>query len=76
MRRVLKPPGGLCYGRRIVEGKRLMSLKFRGLLVLLVGTVLGLSLSLGSGVLAQRHAEAPVADELPWDDARLLAEVL
>ncbi len=56
--------------------KQLMSLKFRGLLVLLVGTALGLSLSLGSGVLAQRSADAPQPDELPWDDARLLAEVL
>ena len=51
-----------------------MSLKFRSLLVLLVGTVLGVSLSLGGGVLAQRQ---PPADEgLPWDEARLLAEVL
>ncbi len=51
-----------------------MSLKFRSLLVLLVGTLLGLSLSLGGGVLAQRQG----ADQkpLPWEEARLLAEVL
>ena len=54
-----------------------MSLKFRSLLVLLVGTALGLSLSLGGGVLAQRAPAAPAADDtLPWDEARLLAEVL
>lgn len=55
-----------------------MSLKFRSFLVLVVGTALGLSLSLGGGVLAQREAEPPrKADKtLPWDDARLLAEVL
>lgn len=46
--------------------------------MLLVGTVLGLSLSLGGGVLAQRDQEAPeeVRKPLPWDEARLLAEVL
>ncbi len=54
--------------------KRLMSLKFRSILVLLVGTALGLSLSLGSGVLAER--ETGNSESLPWDEARLLAEVL
>lgn len=44
------------------------------MLVLLVGTLLGLSLSLGGGVLAEREAAAP--ETLPWDEARLLAEVL
>ncbi|MDJ0926295.1 MAG: S41 family peptidase [Gammaproteobacteria bacterium] len=51
-----------------------MSLKFRSILVLLVGTALGLSLSLGSGVLAER--ETGNSESLPWDEARLLAEVL
>ncbi|HHQ13683.1 MAG TPA: S41 family peptidase [Chromatiales bacterium] len=51
-----------------------MSLKFRTVLALLIGTVLGLSLSLGSGVLAQRQQAVP--DSLPWDEARLFAEVL
>jgi len=56
-----------------------MSLKFRSFLVLAVGTVLGLSLSLGGGVLAQRDVTAESEDPrkpLPWDEARLLAEVL
>ena len=55
-----------------------MSLKFRSFLVLAVGTVLGFSLSLGSGVLAQREAapEVQSRESLPWDEARLLAEVL
>lgn len=46
--------------------------------MLIVGTALGLSLSLGGGVLAQREGEAPepAGDPLPWDEARLLAEVL
>ncbi len=50
-----------------------MSLKIRSILVLVVGTVLGLSLSLGGGVLADRKAED---DGLPWEEARLLAEVM
>lgn len=49
-----------------------MSLKFRSLLVLTVGTVLGFSLSLSRGVLAEREVD----DELPWEQAALLAEVL
>ncbi len=54
-----------------------MSFRFRSILVLLVGTVLGLSLSLGGGVLAQRPpAAATESENLPWDEARLLAEVL
>ena len=52
-----------------------MSLKIRSLLVLIVGTVLGLTISLGGGVLAERQG-ASHADALPLDDARLLAEVL
>lgn len=56
-----------------------MSLKFRSFLVLIVGTVLGFSLSLGGGVLAQRDVQEPLdeaSEPLPWDEARLLAEVL
>ena len=52
-----------------------MSLKFRTLVVLLAGIVIGVSLSLSRGVLADR--DPPVgASTLPWEDARLLAEVL
>lgn len=51
-----------------------MSLKVRGLLAVSIGTVLGLSLSLGSAVLAERQDQA--RGDLPWEEARLLAEVL
>ncbi len=51
-----------------------MSLKVRGLLAVTIGTALGLSLSLGSSVLAGR--DEAQSDGLPWDQARLLAEVL
>ncbi len=51
-----------------------MSLKVRTLLALAVGVAIGLSLSLSRGVLAEK--EAPSDDTLPWEDARLLAEVL
>lgn len=50
-----------------------MSLKVRSILVLVVGTLLGLSLSLGGGVLADRDT---ADDSLPWEEARLLAEVM
>ena len=53
-----------------------MSFRFRSLLVLLVGTVLGLSLSLGGGVLAERSLPQEEEESLPWEEARLLAEVL
>jgi carboxyl-terminal processing protease len=52
-----------------------MSLKVRSLLVLVVGTVLGLTISLGGGVLAERQV-AGSNEPLPLDEARLLAEVL
>jgi carboxyl-terminal processing protease len=42
-------------------------------LTLIVGTTLGFALSVGTGVLAQRETASP---SLPWDEARLLAEVL
>jgi carboxyl-terminal processing protease len=52
-----------------------MSLKVRSLLVLIVGTVLGLTISLGGGVLAERQVVTN-NEALPLDEARLLAEVL
>lgn len=51
-----------------------MSNKFRTLIALAGGVALGVSLSLSRGVMAEKEAPAP--DTLPWQDARLLAEVL
>ncbi len=51
-----------------------MSLKIRGLLAISIGVILGLSLSLGSTVLADKEPRGSA--DLPWDQARLLAEVL
>ncbi|MDZ7645290.1 MAG: S41 family peptidase [Woeseiaceae bacterium] len=51
-----------------------MSLKTRGILVLVIGTVMGLGLSLGGAVTASRDA-APPADPA-WEQARLFAEVM
>ncbi len=52
-----------------------MSMKFRTLVILLAGVAIGVSLSLSRGVLADR--DPPQGPEtLPWEDARLLAEVL
>ena len=51
-----------------------MSLKTRGILVVVVGTVMGLSLSLGGGRLAER--DQPESGELSWQQARLFAEVM
>jgi carboxyl-terminal processing protease len=50
-----------------------MTAKLRNLLLMFAGILFGLAISVGSGVFAQK--EAP-AETLPWDDARLLAEVL
>lgn len=51
-----------------------MSLKLRGLLAVCIGLVLGLCLTVGPVVQADR---APAVEEdLPWQEARLLAEVL
>jgi len=50
-----------------------MSFKVRSACILLLGGAFGLMLSLGGGVLAERDASPA---NLPWDDARLLAEVL
>ncbi len=51
-----------------------MSLKTRSILVLVIGTVMGLSLSLGGSLLPER--EPPGSAELTWEQARLFAEVL
>ena len=50
-----------------------MSLTLRSVLVLGIGAALGLTLSLETGVVAERNT---AEDTLPWDEARLLAEVL
>lgn len=52
-----------------------MSLKTRGILVLVIGTILGVSLSVGGGVLATRDSRPPTR-ELTWEQAHLLAEVM
>ena len=51
-----------------------MSLKTRGILVLVIGTILGVSLSVGGGVVA--NLGKPDDRELAWEQARLLAEVM
>ena len=51
-----------------------MSLKTRGILVLVIGTIMGLSLSLGGGVLAGRDRAAP--EDAGLRQAELLAEVM
>lgn len=50
-----------------------MKFKFRNFWLLAAGVVFGAAISVGSGVFAQKEA---AQDTLPWDDARLLAEVL
>lgn len=51
-----------------------MSLKVRAILVVVIGVVLGLSLSIGGGLIDDRRA--PDKEELAWQQARLFAEVL
>ena len=51
-----------------------MSLKTRGILVLVIGTILGLSLSLGGDVVANRDAAGSM--QLTSEQARLIAEVM
>ena len=51
-----------------------MSLKTRGILVLVIGTIMGLSLSLGGGFVANRNALDHT--ELSWEQTRLIAEVM
>ena len=59
-----------------------MKPRARLLLVLLTGVLLGVLLSFGGGVLAQKGAAVPAAKPpqpavaLSWEDARLLAEVM
>ncbi|MCH7820521.1 MAG: S41 family peptidase [Proteobacteria bacterium] len=51
-----------------------MSLKTRAILVLVIGTVMGLGLSFGGGMLADR--QQPDKEELAWEQSRLFAEVM
>ena len=52
-----------------------MTLKTRGILVLVIGTVLGLSLSLGGRVMDRMRAAA-IPDDISWEQARLFSEVM
>ena len=51
-----------------------MSLKVRAVLVVVIGLVLGFSLSIGGGLIGTVHT--PDKEELAWEQARLFAEVL
>lgn len=51
-----------------------MSLKTRAILVVVIGLAMGLSLSIGGGLLSQPRT--PTEQELAWEQARLLAEVM
>ena len=51
-----------------------MSFKTRGILVLVIGTILGLGLPLGADFVADQTAPEPT--ELSWEQARLIAEVI
>lgn len=51
-----------------------MSLKTRAILVVVIGTILGVSLSVGGGLI--NKLERGSSHDLPWDEARLLAEVM
>ena len=51
-----------------------MSLKSRAILVIVIGVVMGLSLSIGGGLMNDNRA--PDKEELAWEQARLFAEVL
>ena len=51
-----------------------MSLKVRAILVVVIGVVMGLSLSIGGGLLGRGNA--PAGDELTLEQAQLFAEVL
>src|SRR5271167_153208 len=53
---------------------RLVIKKSRNLMLLAVGLSVGLSIGLARGVLADKPE--PLGQNLPWQDARLLAEVL
>jgi carboxyl-terminal processing protease len=54
----------------------LMITKSRLVLWLGAGISIGLSLGLASGVLADKPAPGPPSTDLPWQDARMLADVL
>jgi len=51
-----------------------MSLKVRAVLVVIIGVVLGFSLSIGGGLIG--GAAAPSKEEQAWEQTRLFAEVL
>ena len=51
-----------------------MSLKVRAILVVVIGLVLGISLSVGGGLIGEQRQ--PDREELAWEQARLFAEVL
>ena len=51
-----------------------MTLKTRGILVIVIGTILGVSLSVGGSVLSRPGAPSP--QDLSLEQARLLAEVM
>ncbi len=51
-----------------------MSLKVRAILVVVIGLVLGFSLSIGGGLIGT--GQTPDKEELAWEQARLFAEVL
>ncbi len=51
-----------------------MSLKIRAILVVVIGVVMGLSLSIGGGLLS--HEAPPSNEDLAWEQAQLFAEVL
>ncbi|MDH5617903.1 MAG: S41 family peptidase [Gammaproteobacteria bacterium] len=51
-----------------------MSLKVRAVLVVVIGLVMGLSLSIGGGLIG--NGRVPDKEELAWEQARLFAEVL
>ena len=51
-----------------------MSLKVRAVLVVVIGLVMGFSLSVGGGLIG--NGRAPDKEELAWEQAKLFAEVL
>ena len=51
-----------------------MSLKVRAVLVIVIGLVMGLSLSFGGGLIG--NGKPPTKEEMAWEQARLFAEVL
>lgn len=76
-RRSERPPGHVVSSDACIRPAResCLSLKTRAILVLVVGTVLGLGLSFGGGFL-DRYMIAAKPDDLTWEQARLFAEVM